>query len=553
MAPAKRPGIILYNDPYGSERDFEEVLTPMEPIVSPAAYVPDGKHYAPVKHPGQSSISGGTRSGYGFEAHTLGGAFPDDDYEEASCIKRMLGSTLAQVLVGVVCGVAVGAIMSSTKASADVNELVSLPGKVFLRLLKLLVIPMVFACLTTGVVTIVQLGKVSAVGSRTVLYFIGMSTICAMLSLTVAMTLRSLQPHREFAPTKKPHASMHFMCSNNKYAQLVNDSAVSCNADAAGNMTQLELIDITGAVVRGAVAKVAVSDQITGIINSIIPNNIMDTFQQGVLMGVISFSLAFGTAAIQSAEADNSILLVVLTQFNSVFYFMITRLIDWSPLAVFSLVASSLGSQGSMISAIKHVGVLILCQIINFVTLQLVIYPCLLWLSTRKNPFDYMRQMLPCVAFAFGCASSLATLPVTLRCVESTREVSRSLLQFVVTIGCTVHMNGTAMMFPNTVVFLASTSSTDIEIGWVQMAIIVVVAVLGSIGVAPIPNAGLVMIFSVWSTAFPNDEFPTSFSYIVAIYWYIDRVNTFNNVVGDTYIARIIAEQVDETYETAMR
>ncbi|DBA04141.1 TPA: hypothetical protein N0F65_004249 [Lagenidium giganteum] len=428
--------------------------------------------------------------GFGFHHDEDTVAYPDDD---GGWLKRTLSNSNAQIMLGVVSGVAAGVLMSHMKASADVTELVNLPGKLFLRLLRLLVIPMVFASLTTGIVNIVQLGKVSAVGSRTTLYFMAMSTVASVLSLTVALSLRSLQPSRDFAATSKPQAFLSIACSNNKYFEMYNDSSMACTADAVSNpTTKLELVDLSGAIIQGAVAKVDLSEQITDILFSVFPNNIVDSFQQGVLVGIITFSIFFGAAAMKTAEHERSVLLATLAQLNDVFIFIITKLIDLSPIAVFSLVASSLGSQRSMGEAANYVGVLVLCQL----------------------------------------------------------EVSRALLQFVVTIGCTVHMNGTAMLFPNAVVFLASTASTDIDVGWVQMIIIIVVSVLGSIGVAPIPNAGLVMIFSVWSSAFPNHELPATFSYIVAIYWYIDRVNTFCNVVGDTYIARIIAEQVDETYES---
>ncbi|GLD96093.1 hypothetical protein PINS_up004771 [Pythium insidiosum] len=291
------------------------------------------------------------------------------------------------------------------------------------------------------------------------------------------------------------------------------------------------------------------TSQVTTILQSAIPLNIFKSFQDGILMSVITFAIAFGAAAINASSQHSSPLLEVLGQMNKIFFHIISKLIDWSPLAVLSLVAGSLSSQASIVDAVNHVGVLVLTQLITVIIFEFMFCPVVLWVVLRRNPFNYMKQMLPCVFFAFGCASSLATLPVTLRCVESTREVSRSLLRFVITIGSTVHMNGTAMLFPNAIVFLASSSPTKISLGWVEVVLVVLVSVLSSIGVAPIPNAGLVMVYSIWSTIFPNEELPSSFSYLVAIIWYLDRVETACNVVGDTYVTRIVAEQVDETFE----
>ncbi|DAZ94641.1 TPA: hypothetical protein N0F65_010728 [Lagenidium giganteum] len=409
---------------------------------------------------------------------------------------------------------------------------------------------MVFASLTTGIATIVQLGKTSAIGVRTAIWFMMMSTVCATLSLVVALAWRSVHPEQMFQPRQRPQLLLSLTCTNGKFVEMVSET-ITCSADVESASTRFELLDITKAIVRGRrPGKRGLSDQITDIIFSLVPNNIMESFQQGAVMAVITFSLSFGAAAIANDEHDSPLLLV-LAHMSNAFFYIITWVIDWSPIGVFSLVASSFVSLGPPDDAGMGAGRLMLCNLVCVLLVQLVIYPILLWFTTRRRPFKYMWQMLSCATFAFGCASSLVTLPVTLRCVESTREVSRALLHFVLTVGSIVHKNGTAMLFPNAVVFLAATASSEIKIGIAQMVIIIVVSVLASIGAAPIPNSGLFMVFSVWASAFPNDNVPTTFSYLVAIYWYIDRMSTLCNVLGDTYVARIIAEHVDETFESS--
>ncbi|DBA01792.1 TPA: hypothetical protein N0F65_002908 [Lagenidium giganteum] len=474
--------------------------------------------------------------------------YPDE--ESKSWFARFLGSSNTKIVLGVVVGVGTGFIMTHNQVAADVNELVGLPGKIFLRVLRLLVVPMVFASLTTGIGNLVQLGKASTIGVRTAIWFVTMSTICATMSLVVALALRSLQPQKHFEPDAPHTIALNVICANGNFIELVNGTKVTCAANAASASNTFELL----------------ADQITNIIFSLVPNNIVDAFQQGMVMAVITFSLGFGASVVASTETDSQ-LLMVLAQLNKVFFFIISHVIDWSPIGVFSLVASSFMPPNANVDSgagsadntssdrdryvmnAQFVGAVVLCNLICVLILQLVIYPTLLFVTTRRRPFRYMKHMVPCATFAFGCASSLATLPLTIRCVESTREISRTLLQFVITVGSTVHMNGTAMLFPNAIVFLASTAPREIYIGGVEMVIIVVVSALSSIGVAPIPNAGLFMVFSVWTSAFPNDDFPTTFSYLVAIYWYIDRMNTLCNVLGDTYVARIVAEQIDETFE----
>ncbi|KAF4320302.1 hypothetical protein G195_003182 [Phytophthora kernoviae 00238/432] len=129
---------------------------------------------------------------------------------------------------------------------------------------------------------------------------------------------------------------------------------------------------------------------------------------------------------------------------------------------------------------------------------------------------------------------------------ESSREVPRSLLQFVVTIGCTIHKNGSAIYFPCALVFLVATAENSVELGWAQLVLIVLLSVLGSMSAAPIPNASVVIIYSIWSTIYPSTQIPASFSYLVAISWFLGRFVTVCNVIGDGYVARILAEQVED-------
>lgn len=147
---------------------------------------------------------------------------------------------------------------------------------------------------------------------------------------------------------------------------------------------------------------------------------------------------------------------------------------------------------------------MVLGYLLSVLIFEFVFLPLLLWFMIRKNPFRYMRAMVPAALFAFGCASSIATLPVTLRCVETTREVSRGLLHFVVTPGCSAHKNGAAMYFPAAVAFLVATAEDELELGWWQVSLIVFISLLGSLGTAPITNSSLVVIYSVWQSVYPN-------------------------------------------------
>ena len=158
----------------------------------------------------------------------------------------------------------------------------------------------------------------------------------------------------------------------------------------------------------------------------------------------------------------------------------------------------------------------------------------------------YLSYMMPAQIFALGCASSMATLPVTMRCVDSTGQISQTLSRFVLSLGATVNMDGSALYYPAAIFFMAETAGYGEELGGVQMFLIVVVATVGSVGSAPVPSAGIVMIITVWNSIFPHIELPSTFSYIVATDWLLDRFITATNVTGDTVVTRIVAGMVDE-------
>ncbi|KUF79598.1 Dicarboxylate/amino acid:cation (Na or H) symporter (DAACS) family protein [Phytophthora nicotianae] len=453
-----------------------------------------------------------------------------------------------QIMLGAIAGLILGMILANLDVSDDVSTLVNLPGKVFLQVLKCFVVPMVFTSLSTTVADIVLLGKVSIVGTRTALIFTGLSFVGSMLSLLISMLLRDLVPHTKGVVAETSSASFSIMCENGSFLTYNSTGLASCSAPSMDSTTRFEFFDPTKVLLTDGTASAAatVSMQITDILNQLVPSNIFSSFEQGLILSVTTFSIAFGAAAVKTSSRESSPLLDVLKQMNKVFFRVISKAIDWSPLAVMSLVAGSLSGQEMLGEAARHVGVLVLCTILSIVIFELVFFPILLWLTLRKNPFPYMRAMLPAAMFALGSSSSLVTLPVTLRCVESTREVPRSLVQFVVTIGCILHKNGSAIYFPCALVFLVSTSENAVSLGWMQLILILLLSVLGSMGTAPIPNSSVVMIYSIWTTIYPSEEVPASYSYLVAISWFLGRLVTVCNIVGDGYVARIIAEQIED-------
>jgi Na+/H+-dicarboxylate symporter len=188
-----------------------------------------------------------------------------------------------------------------------------------------------------------------------------------------------------------------------------------------------------------------------------------------------------------------------------------------------SLVAGAIAKQENLASAFKDIAFLMGGAVTAFVLHAFIFYPLLLFCTLRTNPFSYLKFLIPAQTFAFACASSAATLPVTLKCVERSGQVPANIRNFVLSLGSTINMDGTACYLPMTVTFMAVNAGLKNKLDAATYILIAIMATFGSIGTAPVPSASLVIMLTTYSTAFGDDAIPSGFAYIVAIDWLMDR------------------------------
>ncbi|EQC25310.1 hypothetical protein SDRG_16806, partial [Saprolegnia diclina VS20] len=143
-----------------------------------------------------------------------------------------------------------------------------------------------------------------------------------------------------------------------------------------------------------------------------------------------------------------------------------------------------------------------------------------------------------------GCSSSMATLPVAMTVIHQTRQVSPAFGQLIMCLGTPVNTNAAGLYYPLMTMFLAIASGNSL--GTPQLVVLFLVSLLGSMGTAPVPNAGLVMLMTVWKTVLPNETLPHAFVYIVAIDFLFDRICTMTNINGNMVATRILAAQFDD-------
>ena len=168
--------------------------------------------------------------------------------------------------------------------------------------------------------------------------------------------------------------------------------------------------------------------------------------------------------------------------------------------------------------------------------------PLAYWAVVRRNPFPYLRAMSPALALAFACDSSAGTLPVTLDCVRRSRQVSELVANFVLPLGATMNMDGAAIYFTATTVFLAEVSGNAHLLTPGAFLTLAFAATLGAMGSSPIPTPGLVVSLMVWQATFPGAAVPAQIAYLTTIDWIADRLCTAVNVAGDTMAARMVQQ-----------
>ena len=212
-----------------------------------------------------------------------------------------------------------------------------------------------------------------------------------------------------------------------------------------------------------------------------------------------------------------------------------------TPFAVFSLITNAIGSQEDLSGAFKNVGYLIAANLIGFIAHFFITDVGIFYLVTRKNPFTYLKHIVPAQMTAFACASSAATLPVTLRCVKASGMVPDEIRNFVCPLGATINMDGSAIYFPCACVWLAYLNGEDLNFG--SYIMLIILATVGSAGAAPVPSSGLVLVITAYNTVFGTTGVPNGFEFVVAIDWFLDRFVTVLNVTGDTVISRVIASR----------
>jgi len=392
-----------------------------------------------------------------------------------------------QILIAIVLGVVVGILLGEKAAH------IKIVGDMFIRLLKAIIIPLILASMVAGIVSLGDVRKLGRIGLRTFIYY----TVTTTLAVGVGLILVNLM---------KPGVG------------------VDIGAETVADLSDREV------------------PSVVSIIRDIIPANIFDAMAKDKVLSVIFFSLLLGVA-ISSVGEKGKPLVSFFEAFNSV----MMKITDWimrlAPFGVFALMAYTIGSMG--LSVIRPLIVYMATVVIGLTIHASVTLPVLLKTFGKYSPLKFIRDVFSAVATAFSTASSAATLPITMDCLQENTGVSNKVTSFVLPLGATVNMDGTALYEAVAAMFIAQAYGIDLSIG--QQLIIMLTATLASIGAAAIPGAGLVtMVIVLRAVNLPLE----GIGMILAVDRILDMLRTAVNVWGDacgaTVIANLEGEQLNK-------
>lgn len=361
-------------------------------------------------------------------------------------------------------------------------------GQGFIRLMKMLVVPLVFCSLVCGSMAIGDTKKLGTVGVRTLLFYL----VTTALAITVALSI----------------------------GNLINPGTGLDMSAIQSNAAKVETMEAT-----------SLSETLLGII----PDNPLNSLSSGNMLQIIVFALIVGVILAKLGERTETVG-NFFSQFNDIMMEMTMMVMSLAPIGVFCLISRTFANIGfsAFVPLAKYmVGVLIALAIQCF-----VVYLGLLKVFTGLNPLKFIKNFFPVMAFAFSTATSNATIPLSIDTLAKKMGVSKKISSFTIPLGATINMDGTAIMQGVAVVFAAQAFGIDLTM--VDYLTVIGTATLASIGTAGVPSVGLVTLTMVFNSVGLPVE---AIGLIMGIDRILDMSRTAVNITGDAVCTTIVAHQ----------
>ncbi len=414
-----------------------------------------------------------------------------------------------QILIGMVSGLVFGFIMLQIHGGPEfVGNWIKWLGTVFVKLLKLIAIPLILASLIKGISDLKDISKFANIGLRT----IGIYILTTIIAISIGLVLVNvLQPGEGV--------------SDETIAKLTEtyagDSGVQSKISEASRQKESGPMDF---------------------FVDMVPDNAVAALSNNKLMlQVIFFAIFLGISMLLIGEERAKPLKDFFDSLNDVVLKMVDLIMLSAPFAVFALLANVVVSSGDpdLLYALLYYALVVVLGLLLMVVFYLIVVATV----TKKNPFWFLKEISPAQLLAFSTSSSAATLPVTMERVEEHLGVDKEVSSFVLPVGATINMDGTSLYQAVAAVFIAQ--ALDFDLTFADQLTIVLTALLASIGSAAVPGAGMVMLVIVLeSVGFPPEKLAIGLALIFAVDRPLDMCRTIINVTGDATVSMVVAKSV---------
>ena len=401
-----------------------------------------------------------------------------------------------KILIAMGLGVIVGFLYNDSLSQDNTfYDLIILLGDIFIRLLKMVIVPLVLTSIIIGISSINDRAKIGRMGLKTLIYYISTSLIAILIGLSLVNTI-------------KP-----------------GEGANPISGVEAYDASQLQ------------------SNSIIDIFKRMVPENPIAALASGDMLSIIFFAIFFG---LMLNFVDTKYSKPVLGLVNSIYRIILKMtqiILKTAPIGVFGLIVKAVSTSG--LSIFKELGLYAITLISGLSIHLFIVIPLILILIVKVNPIKHFKAISSAMVTAFSTSSSSATLPVTMKCVRDNVKVSNETSSFVLPMGATINMDGTALYECVGVLFIAQAIGIPLDAS--QQFVVVITALLASIGAAGIPSAGTVMLFIVTeAVGLQSDVVAVWVGSMLAIDRPLDMFRTMVNVSSDSVGAAVIAKSEGE-------
>ncbi|XP_076235932.1 excitatory amino acid transporter 2 [Calliopsis andreniformis] len=429
----------------------------------------------------------------------------------------LLVFTIAGVLVGLILGF-LGRLANPTPQFIN---FVNFPGELLMRLLKMFVLPLIVSSLISGMA---QLDARSSgrMGFRALTYYTITTILAAIIGIIMVLMIHPGDPRIKSTITTPKTDDTRV-------------SALDAILDIIRNMMPENLVQACFQQAQTTYVKKKVV--VMGNMNQ--SDYILEptlVYKDGTnVMGMIMFCITFGLVAGQIGPRGK-LMVDFFVVLNDIIMKLVSIVVMWySPFGIMCLIAGKIMSINNLAATAQMLGLYMVTVVLGLLIHAIITLPLIFWFITRQNPAVFFRGMMQAWVTALGTASSAATLPITFRCLEENNKIDPRVTRFVVSVGATVNMDGTALYEAVAAIFIAQMNGISMGLG--EVITVSLTATLASIGAASIPSSALItMLIVLTALGLPVNDV----SLLFAVDWLLDRIRTSINVLGDGYGAGIV-------------